>query len=365
MKLSKPIRTGFISFFGLLFLFGFWGKENADIQFVPEYTSFTQVAKLALRELPKREAWQEAAPDVVEIEIPRENGEPDQPALWYHSGTEKKKPLLLVLHSWSADYLQHYGIPYAVFTAKNDWIFIHPNYRGKFDDADATGSEKAVRDVLAALEYAKSHAPVNEDRIYLAGFSGGAMMSLIMAGRYPEKFTAALVWVPVYDMNDWYGTVIQSRYEYTEHYKHDIEASCGGNPHSNEKAKEECRIRSPSSYLANARDKGVKILISGGIQDHFVPPSHAVRAFNDLAEEDDKITEADYRFMDDTETLPDGLTGQGKENRFFKEAELPVVFVRKSGNVTLVLFDGGHNIVYNAGFLWLSKQHRGFGKDDL
>lgn len=183
-------------------------------------------------------------------------------------------------------------------------------------------------------------------------------MSLIMAGRYPEKFTAALAWVPVYDLNDWYGVVVQSRYEYTEHYKHDIEASCGGNPQSDEKAKEECRKRSPSAYLADARKKGVKVLISGGIQDHFVPPSHAVRAFNDLAEEKDKITEADFRFLDETETLPEALTGEGEENQFFKEAELPVVLIRKSGNVTLLLFDGGHDIVYNAGLLWLSKQRR-------
>ncbi len=61
------------------------------------------------------------------------------------------------------------------FCRKNDWIFIHPNYRGKFNDSGATASEKAVRDILDALEYAREHAPVDNDRIYLAGFSRGAM----------------------------------------------------------------------------------------------------------------------------------------------------------------------------------------------
>ncbi len=333
-------------------------KEKSGITFVPEYRSFTQIAKLPLRDLAKPDAWEKAVPEVTEISIPRENGESAQPALWYHSGSEKKKPLLLVLHSWSADYQQHYGIPYGAFAVKNDWIFIHPNYRGDFDSSDATASEKAVQDVLDALEYAKEHAPVDEDRVYLAGFSGGAMMSLVMAGRYPEKFTAVLAWVPVYDLNDWYGTVIQSDYDYTAHYKHDIEASCGGKPDSDDRAGEECRKRSPSSYLSGARGKGVKIFISGGIQDHFVPPSHAIRAFNDLADDDDRIAEADYRSLDETGTLPERLKGQGEENRFFEEAELPVVFRRTSGNGTIYLFDGGHDIVYNAGFQWLAGQKR-------
>jgi dipeptidyl aminopeptidase/acylaminoacyl peptidase len=357
VKLSKRIHACFIPLFGLLLIFGLWENEGADIQLV-EYTKFTEFAKLPLLDLPKREAWQKTVPEVIEISIPRETGEPDQPALWYHSGSPEKKPLLLVLHSWSADYLQHYGIPYAVFAEKNDWIFLHPNYRGRFNNEDATGSEKAVRDVLDALDYAKEHAPVDEDRIYLAGFSGGAMMSLIMVGRYPEKFTAALAWVPVYDLNDWYSTVVQSPYTYTAHYKSDIESSCGGRPDADAQAKEECGKRSPSAYLANARGKGVQVFLSGGTQDHFVPPSHAIRAFNDLSDEDQKISAEDYQFLDENEALPDGLQGQKEKNRFFEEAALPVVFKRTSENATLFLFEGGHDIVYNAGLHWLAQQRR-------
>ncbi len=348
---SKLIPALFISVFCLPF--SCTGSSDEEIQFVEEYTSFTKIAELPLRDLPKRQAWEKAAPGVDEITIPRKDGESGQPALWYHSGTGEKKPLLLVLHSWSADYMQHYGIPYGVFAEKNDWIFIHPNYRGEFDGPDATASEKAVEDVLDALEYATSHAPVDEDRIYLAGFSGGAMMSLIMVGRFPEKFSAALVWVPVYDLNDWYDTVIQSQYKYTEHYKKDIESSCGGKPNIDEKAEEECRRRSPSNYLVKARNSDVRVFISGGIKDHFVPPSHAVRAFNDLAREEDVISAKEYRFLDEKGVLPDGLKGQGEKNRFFEEMGLPVVFARKSGNADLFLFDGGHDIVYNAGLEWL------------
>jgi predicted esterase len=364
---KKLISLIFIGFIGVVLLFFLLTRNNAngtkiktdenqEIQFIKDYISFTKMAALPLSNLPDRTAWKKAAPDVVEISIPRSTGEADQPAFWYHSGTEKKKPLLLGLHSWSSNYLQQYGIPYGIFAQKNDWIFIGPDFRGAFNNEDATASEKAVQDVLDALDYAKEHAPVDEDRIYLVGFSGGAMMSLVMAGRYPEKFTAAVAWVPVYDLHDWYAYLVPSQLQYTIKYQADIEASCGGNPLADDTAKKECDKRSPSTYLENARDKGIRIFISGGLSDPFVPPSHAIRAYNDLVEEDQQISESVYEFIDENKMLPENLETHPNTNPFFEEAGLPVVFKRSSNGITLVLFDGGHDIVYNVGFEWLLKQ---------
>ncbi|GAB6058309.1 alpha/beta hydrolase family protein [Desulfonatronum parangueonense] len=330
----------------------------ADVQFVEDYISFTQLSDLPLRNLPEQQAWQQAAPEVDEISIPRQGEESGQPALWYNSGSKGKKPLLLVLHSWSDNFRQHYGIPYAVFAVKNDWIFMHPDFRGRFNNPDATGSEKAVQDVLEALEYAKSNAEVDESRIYVAGFSGGAMMSLIMVGRYPERFTAALASVPVYDLNDWYDYLEDADLFYADRYQRDIEASCGGNPAVNDRAREECRKRSPSTYLHQARGKDVQVYVGGGMSDPFVPPSHAIRAFNDLVDEKDRIAEEDYRFIDTNKSLPEHLQGQEVSDPFFEEAGLQVVLKRKSGNATIVLFDGGHDIVYNQGLDWLAQQQR-------
>jgi hypothetical protein len=164
--------------------------------------------------------------------------------------------------------------------------------------------------------------------------------------------------VPIYDLNDWYAALTQLPHGYAAQYRRDIENSCGGNPETDDEARKECGKRSPSAYLSQARGQGGKIFISGGTQDHFVPPSHAMRAFNDLTDKKNKIPAAAYQFVDRTRTLPEGFRGQGEENRFFEEAGLPVVFKRTSENATLLLFEGGHDIVYNAGLQWLVKQHR-------
>ncbi|MCZ7685347.1 MAG: hypothetical protein M5U28_43830 [Sandaracinaceae bacterium] len=54
-----------------------------------------------------------------------------QRAAFYDSGSEREKPLLVVLHSWSATYLQNIAIPYARFAIENDWVFVHPDFRGE------------------------------------------------------------------------------------------------------------------------------------------------------------------------------------------------------------------------------------------
>ncbi|SMP59404.1 alpha/beta hydrolase family protein [Desulfonatronum lacustre] len=358
MTTTNRVPGIFIACGCFLFAIGIWTAAHAEIQFVEDYISFTQMAKRPLRNLPEREAWKKAAPEIVEIAIPRPNEDSGQPALWYNSQSDQPKPLLIVLHSWSDNYLQHYGIPYAVFAVKNDWIFMHPDFYGRFNNKDATGSEKAVQDVLLALEYAKANASVDESRIYLAGFSGGAMMSLIMVGRHPELFTAALASVPVYDLKDWYAYLSGSQLRYADGYQNDIRASCGGNPVSADQAGEECRRRSPSAYLPDARGREVQVYLCGGTRDPFVPPSHAIRAFNDLAEENDRISEEDFRYIDKTKSLPENLQGQGKTDPFFEKAGLPLVFKRKSNNATIALFDGGHDIVFNQGLHWLAQQQR-------
>ncbi|KTD21544.1 alpha/beta hydrolase family protein [Legionella israelensis] len=147
--------TFFIVAFGMFSAFNPAQSDELPVKLVKDYTTFMKLAKSPLADMPKAKAWKKAAPKVQSISIKSSADGSLQPALFYDSGSLRKKPLLLVLHSWSANYMQHFSIPYGVWAVENDWVFIHPNFRGDFDNPEAGASELAIQDVLDALEYAK------------------------------------------------------------------------------------------------------------------------------------------------------------------------------------------------------------------
>ncbi len=317
------------------------------------YKTFYRIAASPLMDLPKREAWRTAAPSVRTVEVRSSADSAIQPALFYDSRSPGRKPLLVVLHSWSADYLQHFSIPYGVWAVRNDWVFIHPDYRGPYTNPEATASELAVRDVLDAVAYARKHARVDDSRIYVTGFSGGGMMTLIMVGRYPRLWAGAVAWVPVYDLVDWYRITKGATHDYSGY----IERSCGGPPLPGTPAEAECRKRSVSTYLKRARRKRVQVYIATGIRDNFVPPSHALRAFNDLARRRDRIRDTAIDYIDEHHALPDGLSGAYTDS-LYDDAGVQLLFERRSRNAVIKLFEGRHDVIYNAGLVWLSRQRR-------
>jgi dipeptidyl aminopeptidase/acylaminoacyl peptidase len=319
-------------------------QPNIPIPLSKQYQSFSS--------LPSSVTWGKTVPQVKTIRIRSSADGSLQPALYYDSGSDKKKPLLVALHSWSDNYTQRVSVPYGVWCVSNDWVLIHPDYRGVFNRSDATGSDLAVQDIVDAVNYARKNANIDASRIYLMGFSGGAMMSLIMAGRYPEMWTAVSAWVPVFNLTEWYSYV---RRFPNRHYARHIVSSCGGIPKSGTAAEAQCNKRSPSTYLKNARGKGVQIYIAHGIKDDFAQPGHALRAFNELVDDKDKISTEDIRFIDSKGQLPSGLAGN-IDDEFYRTAGKRLLFKRISGNATVTLFNGEHDVLYNVGLQWLSQQ---------
>ncbi len=320
------------------------------VELVPEYPTYSKFPGHFSES--SLEPWKEAVPDIREVRITSGMDGSPQPALFYDPPTREPRPLLVTLHSWSSDYLQAISIPYAVWALRNEWVFIHPDYRGAYNRPEATASEPAVQDIVDAVAYAKAHAEVDTARVYLVGFSGGAMTALVMAGRYPELWTAVAAWVPVYDLVDWYPYVTQ----YPErHYEEHIEASCGGAPLPGTEAAEECRRRSPSTYLANARGKDVEVFIATGIDDDYVPPDHSLRAFNLLADPEDRFSPEIMADIVKNRRIPPALAGDYTDS-LYAAAGTPLLYSRSSGNAVLNIFESGHDVVYNAGLAWLSRQ---------
>jgi poly(3-hydroxybutyrate) depolymerase len=295
-----------------------------------------------------QEKWPEA---VREIRIPSTADGEIQPALFYAPDREEKKPLLVALHTWSGDYLQDSSIPYAQWCIEKEWVFIHPNFRGPNRAPQATGSDLAVQDVLDAVEYTKKNASVDEDRIYLIGVSGGGYMSLLMAGRAPEVWAGVSAWVPLTDLKQWHIDSVEAGREYAQ----DIVASVGGDPTKDPAAAEECRKRSPLTYLDAA--KSVPIDINAGIHDGHtgsIPIRHSLEAFNLLADPKDRISEAEIDYMVEKEQIPPDLQVEVEEDPLYGEKK--VLFRRESNNVRITLFEGGHEIIFEAGLTWLDNR---------
>ena len=275
-----------------------------------------------------------------------------EPALFYASNSERKKPLLVVLHSWSSEYLQEVSVPYAIWARRYDWAFIQPNYRGAFDNPEAMASDVAVQDIIDAVNFAKGNANIDESRIYLVGSSGGAMTALLAASKRPDIWAGVAAWVPVYNLVDWYAFTTQYPERY---YLGNVACACGGIPVPGSVAAEECTRRSPSSYLSQA--KGVPVFLAHALTDVLVPVSHSVRAFNVLAQPQDTISEAQIRHMIFQKELPPDMESDAK-SPYFSGKDPKVLFTRNSENLHFVIYDGVHDMAYNPSLLWLSEQQK-------
>lgn len=282
-----------------------------------------------------------------------------QPALVWGAEGDQKRPLAVCLHTWSYN-IERFYEDYLAKCQERNWHFIYPLFRGPNWTPEACGSDLVVSDLACAVAYMKENYNVDEDRIYLVGGSGGGHASLLMAGRHPELFTAIASYCPISDIAAWYKETYEKKQPSTERdYDDHIFDACGGNPLTDEKAAAEAKHRSPLTWLENAKGK-VILDIETGIHDGHtgsVPISHALRAFNAVADEKDRIAEEDIAFMVKNQEVPEHLRFEGSDAAY--GANHKVLLRRESGMVRMTLFEGTHEILTSCAFGFLSKQVRG------
>ena len=272
--------------------------------------------------------------------------------------SKEKRPLVVVLHTWSADLFQECAPWYAKHITELDFHMAFPNFRGPNWRKDACGSEKVVSDLADIVAEAKKRLRVDEDRIYLIGASGGGHASLLLAGRHPELWTAVSAWCPISDIAAWHKENLNNG-PYHPYAMH-IEQALGGNPNTDEALAEEAWKRSPLAYLENARN--VPLDINAGIHDgHMgkgsVSVLHSVRAFNLLAAPEDRLTEEEMTYMREKEAIPPHLANEREDDPSY--GKLEVLFRRVSGQTRLTIFKGGHQSSEFSGVGFLAKQFRG------
>ena len=275
----------------------------------------------------------------------------DQPAKYMPSTSSKKAPLLVALHQWSGDYKTTGYLKSINWCIEQKWHFIQPNFRGPNLSPQAMGSDLVVGDILKAVEYAKKNGNVDTSRIYLLGCSGGAHAALLMAGRHPEIWAGATAWVGISDITRWHADSKRMKNKYHKM----IEKSLGGNPQKNKALAKDALHRSPINWL---KPSSLPLDINVGIHDGHtgsVPVGHSIRAFNAVAAEKDRISEADISYIEKNRNIPSQLK-KPKADSLYGSKE--VLFRRSSGTARLTIFDGGHEVIQKPALHWLEKQRR-------
>ena len=324
-------------------------KENADIVVAPYPSDHRAV--VATFTLPNRASSETInASEAKAIQYTSSAGQSQQPAMFYAPASKAPVPLIVALHSWSGNYKQKYHKAIEKWCIQHGWAYIHPDFRGPNNRPEATGSELVVADIVSAVEYAKQTSNIDSSAIYLVGTSGGGYTALLMAGHHPEIWAGVSAWVPISDLATWHaqGKHVEA-----------LEQSCGGAPGDNPAVDAEYVKRSPLTYLKNA--KGTTLHINAGVKDRIVPIGHSLLAFNEVAAAEDQISKEDIRFFVEKRKVPTKLQTNLADSSYGKKQPL---FRRESGNATVTIFDGGHELVATAASAWIQQVYNEKKKDN-
>jgi len=269
--------------------------------------------------------------------------------------SDREVPLFVFLHSWSSDYRQD-NSKWLREAVRRDWIYLHPDFRGINQSLKACGSRYARRDILDAVVWATQELNVDQDRIYLAGVSGGGHMSMLMAGHHPELFSAVSAWVGISDLSQWHA--FHTRNDPPSKYARMIEQSLGGPPGMDADRDADYRDRSPVFHLHRAKDLPVSIW--AGVNDGHtgsVPVSHALEAFNAIARGrgDEQITGDEISQLVTRRQLARPRNGDAE---FDNALDRQIFLRRKSGPSMVTIFDGGHESIPDAACDWLARHRR-------
>lgn len=301
-------------------------------------------------------------PKLTKIELKSTMDGEQQPVLyWAPEGARRsdkptqKTPMMVFLHSWSSDYLQD-NSKWLKPTVKRGWIYLHPNFRGANQTPKACGSRFARQDILDSIDWAIKHLNVDEERLYLAGSSGGGHMSMLMSGHHPDRFSAVSAWVGIGNLAEWYR--FHDRKKEPSKYSRMIAASLGGPPGESKTRDAEYRDRSPFYHIHQVGD--LPLEICAGVKDGItgsVPIMHSLDTYNAMAKAHgtQQIPEDNIDYLWTNGRLQTPLKSDKVNDPAWSR---PIVLRRHSKKARVTIFQGGHESLPEAAFEWLEKHRR-------
>lgn len=257
-------------------------------------------------------------------------------------------PLLVSLHTWSGNVEQR-DETMERQADRRGWVYLWPHFRGPNNSPDACGSKKAQQDILDAVDWVLERYPIDKKRIYLTGASGGGHMTMLMAGRHPERWTAASAWVGISDLAAWQTRHAKSRYGEM------VRNSCGGAPGESAAIDVQYRNRSPLTWIDRAVD--LPLDLAAGVHDGHkgsVPIRHTIDAFNRVAAAQrlPVVSEEEIAEL----SRPNGRLQRPRPG---DQPECPTfgraIYLRRTaGKARVTIFEGGHERIAQAAAEWLA-----------
>ncbi|MGH9846654.1 MAG: alpha/beta hydrolase family protein, partial [Blastocatellia bacterium] len=132
-------------------------------------------------------------------------------------------------------------------------MILYPLHQGKLNPHVSFGSARQLGNLDSALAEVRRRYPVDDSRLYAAGLSQGAIESLLLLGRHPQRFAGALVINPIADYLAFHqggpepkeDFVAQFRLKQWTQLRKLFELDFGGTPDT---ARAEYYLRSPVLY---------------------------------------------------------------------------------------------------------------------
>ena len=271
-----------------------------------------------------------------------------QKAFLYASKSQKPKPLIVSLHTWSGDYTQE--DPLAPEVLARDWNYIHPDFRGANKTPESMGSQLVIADIEDAIQFALKHTQADPQDVHIIGVSGGgfAALAAYMNIKYPVKSFSA--WAPISDLVAWYWESVGRKQKYAT----DIISALSTDTVLNTN---EALRRSPlMQKFPQELRKDARLLIYEGIHDGYtgsVPITHSINMYNRLLgeikyhvsrlDEIMKKANSDQDLVSESEII-NLLTKRinpesDKKNALFGRS---VYLFRNVENIQLTIFEGSH-----------------------
>lgn len=300
----------------------------------------------------------ESLPPLTKVEVTSPLDGESQPVLYWAPEHAETKPtaLFVFLHSWSSDYKQD-NSKWQKQAVEHGWIYLHPNFRGVNNSLKACGSRFARQDILDAMDFAQKKFNIDKTRVYLAGVSGGGHMSMLMAGHYPDRFSAVSAWVGIGELAEWHHFHVNDGVP--GKYATMIQQSFGGGPGDSPEIDAEFRDRSPVYHLSRVGDLPVDIF--AGVNDGHsgsVPIRHSLMCFNAIAmaSKSKGVSEAEMQQLWEHRVLTTPQTNDTPTDEVLGR-EIKLRRMTSQGS-RITIFEGGHESIPEAAVDWLRNQRR-------